>query len=204
MERPSTRSTQHRPRRPSPVPRPTVPVGQGAAGTVYRVRTGRTPPPLPRVLRRLSAARLTGLGGGLLTTGAMLVTGALDSALLNSSPAAYGMCFLLACTTCALMVRPAEWMAAPVGVPIAFAVGAVPVGDGAGGLTGQLMGLVGFLSLQAGWLYGGTLLATLVALVRRMSWIRQRKLARIAQRKRPSRPPRSPRCSPAAQARPRR
>ncbi len=165
---------------------------------------GRTPPRLPRVLRRLSAARLTGLGGGLLTTGAMLVTGALDSALLAGSPAAYGGCFLLACAACALMIRPAEWLAAPVAVPIAFAVGAVPVDDGTRGLAGQLMGLVSFLSLQAGWLYGGTLLAALVALVRRLAWIRQRKLARIAQRKRPSRPPRSPRCSPAAQARPRR
>lgn len=182
------------------MPRPAVPVGQDSGGTVYRAGSGRTPPPLLRALRRLPAARLTGLGSGLLTTAAMLAVGWLNSALLGGSPGVYGVFFLLASVACALWVRPAELVTAPVSVPIAFAVGAVPVDDGAEGFGGRLMALVGFLSLQAGWLYAGTLLAALIALVRRMVWLRRRKSART----RPSRPPRSPRCSPAERARPRR
>ncbi|QTE00641.1 hypothetical protein S1361_25135 [Streptomyces cyanogenus] len=37
------------------------------------------------------------------------------------------------------------------------------------------MGLVTGLATQAGWLYGGTLTAGLIALVRRVRWVRRRR-----------------------------
>ncbi|MFD0382659.1 DUF6542 domain-containing protein [Streptomyces stramineus] len=95
-------------------------------------------------------------------------------------------------------------MTAPVTAPIAFAAGAVPLTGGSGGLAGHAMGLVTLLSLNAGWLYSGTLLAALVALIRRIALIKRRARERTRQRRRPSRPPRSPRCSEDERARSRR
>ncbi|MFI9205333.1 DUF6542 domain-containing protein [Streptomyces sp. NPDC053048] len=199
MEQPSTRIPQRKVRRGSPVPRPAVPVGQRRADAPRRPRPRRPAPPL---VRRLPAPRLTGLGSGLLTTLAMLGVGALDAWALGGSARVYGVFFVLASAACALWVRPAELMTAPVSVPIAYAIGAVPVSDGTGGFGSRVMSLVTMLSLNAGWLYSGTLLAALIALVRRIVLIRLRRRAR--KRQRPSRPPRSPRCSPAERARPRR
>lgn len=194
MEQPSTRIPQRKVRRGSPVPRPAAPVGQrrDPAGTpVRRGRPGRSAVPLSR----LPAARLTGLGSGLLTALAMLGVGALDALLLGGSPEVYGVFFLIGAAACALWVRPAELMTAPVSVPIAYAVGAVPLGESTEGVAGRLMSMVTLLSLTAGWLYAGTLLAALIALVRRVLLIRTRRRARNRLRQRPSRRPRSPRCS---------
>ncbi|MFG2180606.1 DUF6542 domain-containing protein [Streptomyces abikoensis] len=199
MEQPSTRIPQGKVRRGSPVPRPAAPPGQRRGATVRGPATGRS----PSALDRLPAARLTGLGSGLLTALGMLTIGGLD-ALVGGSPRIYGVFFLLGSAACALWVRPAELMTAPVSVPIAFAVGALPLSDGTGGLGGRVMSLVTLLSLNAGWLYAGTLLATLIALVRRVFLVRLRRRERLRQRQRPSRPPRSPRCSPAERGRPRR
>ncbi|GAA0391612.1 DUF6542 domain-containing protein [Streptomyces luteireticuli] len=204
MEQPGARISQNKVRRAAPVPRPAAPVGQGGRPPAGRARTGRPPHPVARALRRTQDLRLTGLGNGLLTTLAMLGAGELDALLAHGSPPLYGVLFVLCCAVCALSVRPAELVAAPVAVPIAFAVGALPVVGGAGGLAGRAMGLVSFLSLQAAWLYAGTLLAVLITFVRRIAVVRHRRLARAQQRRRPSRPPRSPRCSPAEQARSRR
>ncbi|MFI0737120.1 DUF6542 domain-containing protein [Streptomyces sp. NPDC021100] len=208
MEQPGARITQHRIRRTAPVPRPAAPVGQGRAAPAGRERAGRTPPPLLRALRRDQRdqpVRLTGLGSGLLAVVAMLVAGVLVARLAAGSPIAYGVLFTLCCAVCALGVRPAELVAAPVSAPIAFAAGALPVTAataGSGGLGGRAMALVGFLSLQAGWLYGGTLLAALIVLGRRVRLVRRRRADGRAQaRRRPSRPPRSPRRSPAQRAR---
>ncbi|RLU99508.1 hypothetical protein CTZ27_16180 [Streptomyces griseocarneus] len=170
-------------------------MGRGETATVYRARSARTPPPL-----RAPTARLTGLGSGLLTTVVMLAVGSLSS-LVGAPPTVYGFFFLLASAACALWVRTADLVTAPVTAPIAFAVGAVPLSDGPDTFGGHVMGLVTVLSLHAGWLYSGTLLAALIALVRRMAVIRQRRLERVRQRRRPSRPPRSPRCSAAERAR---
>ncbi|GAA2719853.1 MULTISPECIES: DUF6542 domain-containing protein [Streptomyces] len=183
------------------MPRPSAPVGQrhGAAR-----EHERHPGPGPRpVLRRLPAARLTGLGSGLLTTLAMLAAGYLDS-LVGGSPRLYGGCFLLAAAACALWVRPVDLMTAPVSVPIAYAVGAIPLSDASGGFVGRVMSLVTMLSLSAAWLYSGTLLAGLIALCRRIALIRVRRRERRQQRQQPSRPPRSPRCSADGRGRPRR
>ncbi|MEU4208736.1 DUF6542 domain-containing protein [Streptomyces sp. NPDC026206] len=197
MEQPSTRIPQRKVRRGSPVPRPAAPVGQREGGAFRRARPGRSGPPAGR----LPALRLTGLGSGLLTSLAMLSIGAGDSALLGGNAQVYGVFFVLASAACALWVRPADLMTAPVSVPIAFAVGAVPLSDGTNGFGGRVMSLVTLLSLNAGWLYAGTLLAALIALVRRIMLIRTRRRARIQLRKQPSRPPRSPRCSPAERGR---
>ncbi|MCF3105688.1 hypothetical protein IPZ58_29435 [Streptomyces roseoverticillatus] len=204
MEQPSTRTPRGKARRVPPVPRPAAPVGQGAAAGLRRPRGGPSAAQL-RGLGRLPAPRLTGLGSGLLTTLWMLGTGWLDSRA-GGSPGFYGICFLLAGTVCALWVRPADLATAPVAAPIAFAVGAVPLVDAGSGVGSRVMGLVTLLSLNAGWLYAGTLLTALVALTRRIALVRRRKQARLRrlQRQRPSRPPRSPHCSPAQQARSRR
>ncbi|WP_171163862.1 DUF6542 domain-containing protein [Streptomyces sp. I05A-00742] len=204
MEQPGARITQHKVRRAAPVPRPAAPVGQGRAAPAGRDRAGRTPPQLLRALRRDQPVRLTGLGSGLLAVLAMLTAGLLVARLAGGSPAAYGVLFVLCCVVCALGVRPAELVAAPVGAPIAFAVGAVPVTAVAGGPGARVMAMVSFLSLQAGWLYGGTLLCALIVLGRRVVLVRRRRLARVQARRRPSRPPRSPRRSPAERARSRR
>ncbi|MEV5242199.1 DUF6542 domain-containing protein [Streptomyces cinnamoneus] len=197
MEQPSTRIPQRKVRRGSPVPRPSAPLGQRQGGAPRRPRPGR-PAPSPD---RPPAPRLTGLGSGLLTALAMLGIGVADSALLGGSARVYDVFFVLGSAACALWVRPAEVMTAPVSVPIAFAVGVLPLSDGTGGFGTRLMSLVTLLSLNAGWLYAGTLLAALIALVRRVLLIKARRRARAQLRKRPSQHPRSPRCSPDERAR---
>ncbi|WP_262703524.1 MULTISPECIES: DUF6542 domain-containing protein [Streptomyces] len=176
-------------RAPRPAARRTGPSGAAAA--------------LPAVLRRvrglsLPDPRLTGLGAGLLTTLAMLGVGCLDALLLSGSPTVYSVLFLPACAACGLWVRPADLLAAPVTAPLAYTVGLLPINEGSAGFSGQTVGVFTALSLQAGWLYAGTLLTVVIVLVRRAVLVTRR---RRQQRPRPSRHPRSPRCSEAAPAR---
>ncbi|MEU2063013.1 DUF6542 domain-containing protein [Streptomyces sp. NPDC013455] len=124
---------------------------------------------------RLPNPRLTGLGSGLFCVAAMFVLGYLDQLFLGASLTLYGMLFLLVCVLTAVWVRAGDVLTAPVVVPIAFAVGLLPVADGSGGLAGSLMALFTGLATQAGWLYGGTLAAGLIVLVRRVRWVRQRR-----------------------------
>jgi hypothetical protein len=86
----------------------------------------------------------------------------------------YGVLFLPVCLLTALWMRKGDLTAPPVVVPIAFAVGLLPVADGSG-LFGRLMGLVTALATQAGWLYGGTLVAGVVATVRKVAVLRRRR-----------------------------
>lgn len=117
--------------------------------------------------------RLTGLGGGLFCGAVMLVLGLLTEVLFGASLTVYGVLFLPVCVLTALWVREGDLLIAPVVVPIAFAVGLVPVADeGSGSMPDRLMGLVTGLATQAGWLYGGTLLAGVVVLVRRVRRVR--------------------------------
>jgi hypothetical protein len=120
--------------------------------------------------------RLTGLGGGLFCTALMFVLGCLDRLLFSASLTVYGVLFLPVCLLTALWVRKGDVATPPVVVPIAFAVGLLPVADSSGGLLGRLMGLVTALATQAGWLYGGTLIAGVVATVRKVSVMRRRRL----------------------------
>ena len=121
--------------------------------------------------------RLTGLGSGLFCAGVMFLLGALSSALFGSSLTAYGVLFLPVSVLTALWVRRGDLMTAPVVVPIAFAVGLLPVADGEDGTGGTLMGLVTALATQAGWLYGGTLLAGLIVIARRIRLVHRRRTA---------------------------
>lgn len=114
--------------------------------------------------------RLTGLGGGLFCAAVMFVLGCLDQFLFGASLTVYGVLFLPVCALTAVWIRRGDLLTAPVVVPIAFAVGLFPVADdGGGGLGNRLMGLFTSLATQAGWLYGGTLIAGVIATVRKIS-----------------------------------
>lgn len=119
--------------------------------------------------------RLTGLGGGLFCTAAMFLLGCLDHLLFGGSLTVYGVLFLPVCVLTALWMRGGDLLTAPVVVPIAFAVGLFPVADGGTGFLSRMMGLVTGLATQAGWLYGGTLVAGVIVLVRRVRWVRRRR-----------------------------
>ncbi|WP_432194843.1 DUF6542 domain-containing protein [Streptomyces sp. bgisy027] len=135
------------------------------------------PAPAPQPVRRFPDSRLTGLGSGLFCAAVMLVLGCLDS-LLFGSLTLYSVLFLPVCVLTAVWVREGDLPTAPVAVPIAFAVGLLPLGEGGGGFSGHLMGLVSALATEAGWLYGGTLIAGLVVLVRRVRLVARRVAAR--------------------------
>lgn len=140
----------------------------GAPGAAAGKPTGRPVPPVVLALRRLPQPRLTGLGAGLFASAVMLTLGFLDRLLLDGSPVVYGLLFLPVSALTALWVRAADLVTAPIGVPIAFAVGVVPIAGGTGGFGGQAMAIVTALAVHAGWLYGGTLVAGLIASVRKV------------------------------------
>ncbi|XIE80032.1 DUF6542 domain-containing protein [Streptomyces sp. SBR177] len=200
---------QHRTRKPQPrrsVPGraqgPVTPPGalvEGAA--VYRVaarprpgrpRLERPAPPVVVALRRLPNPRLTGLGAGLFASAVMLVIGFLDWLVLDGSPLAFGLLFLPVSALTALWVRTADLVTAPISVPIAFAVGVVPISGGTGGVGGQAMALVTALAVHAGWLYGGTLVAGVIASVRKVRDMGRRQRAAAAGVGKPVRPVRRP------------
>lgn len=154
--------------------------GTPGAPLPAQARGGRTPvarrpaPPVVRTLRQFPNPRLTGLGGGLFCMALMFALGSLDSLLFGSSLTAYGVLFVPASVLTAVWIRRADLLTAPVIVPIAFVVGLIPVAESGGGTSGRLMGLFTALATQAGWLYGGTLVAGLIALVRRIRMMRRR------------------------------
>ncbi|WP_079154323.1 DUF6542 domain-containing protein [Streptomyces subrutilus] len=168
MEQYRTRPAPHSQRPPAQRrgPRPATLPAQG----------GRDP--LPTYGRRTPRPRLTGLGGGLFACAGMLLAGGLCWLLFGSSLFVYGLLFLPVAAATALWVRPADLITAPITVPIAFAAGVWPISGGSGGFGGQLMGLVSALSLHAGWLYAGTLVAALIAVVRKAVLIGKRRLPR--------------------------
>ncbi|MFG2294826.1 DUF6542 domain-containing protein [Streptomyces sp. NPDC048603] len=164
MEQYRVRSDHHPAQRrlqrpPAPPAQRRPPAATGGAAVRPRPRPGG-PGRLPR-------PRLTGLGGGLFACAAMVLAGGIDWLIFDVSLIAYGVLFLPVAAVTALWVRPADLITAPVSVPIAFAVGVWPIAGGSGGIGGQVMGVVTALSLHAGWLYAGTLVAALIALARR-------------------------------------
>ncbi|WP_418958890.1 DUF6542 domain-containing protein [Streptomyces tritici] len=197
MEQPKTRPPQRRAFADGAAvyPVPARPGGRPvrAAGAAARPRPARpaavpaAPAPL---LRRLPNPRLTGLGAGLFASAAMLVLGFLDALLLDGSPLAYGLLFLPVSALTALWVRTADLVTAPISVPIAFAVGVVPISGGSGGAGGRTMAVVTALAVHAGWLYGGTLIAGLITCVRKVRDMgrRQRAAATAAARRAGARP----------------
>ncbi|MBT2438877.1 hypothetical protein J7E93_01790 [Streptomyces sp. ISL-36] len=183
---------QHRTSQPQGRRRPQTPLTPPGAlvegASVYRVaaRTGqpgrgrveravpvrpvraRPVPPVVLAVRRLPNPRLTGLGAGLFASATMLVLGFLDWLILDGQPIVYGLLFLPVSALTALWVRTADLVTAPISVPIAFAVGVVPISGGTAGFGGQAMAVVTALAVHAGWLYGGTLVAGLIASVRKV------------------------------------
>ncbi|MEU7567733.1 DUF6542 domain-containing protein [Streptomyces fradiae] len=131
-------------------------------------------------VRRLPQPRLTGLGGGLFAASAMLLVGCLDWLLFDGSPLVYGLLFLPVSAATALWVRGADLVTAPISVPIAFAVGVMPIAGGEGGFGGHAMALVTALAVHAGWLYGGTLVAGLITCVRKVRLMGRRQRAAAA------------------------
>ncbi|MEU3774808.1 DUF6542 domain-containing protein [Streptomyces sp. NPDC032472] len=124
--------------------------------------------PRPAAGRRLPRPMLTGLGGGLFACVSMTLVAGFVWLFFDGSLFGYGLLFLPVAAATALWVRPADLITAPIAAPIAFAVGVWPISGGSGGGFGaQLMGIVTALSLHAGWLYGGTLVAALIAVGRK-------------------------------------
>ncbi|MYR96731.1 MULTISPECIES: DUF6542 domain-containing protein [unclassified Streptomyces] len=156
---------------------------QGAFGenaTVYRAAGSvggrvRAVPPVLLALKRFPNPRLTGIGAGLFAALTMFVLACLDRLLFDSSELVYGLLFLPVSALTALWVRPADLVTAPISVPIAFAVGVFPISGGSEGFGGQTMALVTALAVHAGWLYGGTLIAGLIATVRKVRYLRARR-----------------------------
>ncbi|MFD1274009.1 DUF6542 domain-containing protein [Streptomyces kaempferi] len=111
----------------------------------------------------------------------MFVLACLDELLFGASPVLYGVLFLPVCALTALWVRRGDLVSAPVVVPIAFAFGLLPLAGGGGGLSGRLMGLVTALATQAGWLYGGTLVAGVISTVRKARQMTRRAAWRRSQ-----------------------
>ncbi|MFJ2898324.1 DUF6542 domain-containing protein [Streptomyces sp. NPDC087218] len=153
----------------------------------------RPVPPVVLALRRLPNPRLTGIGAGLFAAASMLVLSCLDLLLLDGSPVVFGALFLPVSALTALWVRPADLVTAPIIVPIAFTVGVVPIAGGTGGFGGRTMAVVTALAVHAGWLYGGTLVAGVIATVRKVRLMRQRRrrLLLAAQTARPGQAARS-------------
>ncbi|WP_206278490.1 DUF6542 domain-containing protein [Streptomyces fungicidicus] len=192
MEQPRTRPTQYgrygtrrdRPAKPARPPLPPQAARAAGGGVVRASRPARLPqrgPAPPPAARRLPNPRLTGLGSGLFCGLVMLLLGLVTEALFGASPTVYGVLFLPVCVLTALWVREGDLLIAPVVVPIAFAVGLVPVADeGGGGTLDRLMGMVTGLATQAGWLYGGTLVAGVLVIARRVRRVRavNRRVAR--------------------------
>ncbi|MET9136338.1 DUF6542 domain-containing protein [Streptomyces parvulus] len=197
MEQHRTRPAQYGPRRSRaplppqgrggaaaarPVGRPPVPraaAGPGRAATPRDPGRPESPPARAvRALRSMPNPRLTGLGSGLFCAAVMVLLGYLDDLLFGASLTVYGVLFVPVCLLTAVWVRRGDLLTAPIVVPIAFAVGLVTVAEtGDGGVGGRLMGIVTALATEAGWLYGGTLVAGVTVLVRRIRLVRRRAAA---------------------------
>ncbi|MBV1938653.1 DUF6542 domain-containing protein [Streptomyces sp. BV286] len=183
MEQHRTRPPQSQPsRRGTPLP---PQAGRGGARTARQAgagvpRTAAPVSPLVQAVRRFPNPRLTGLGSGLFCAASMFALACLVQLLFGASLVVYGVLFLPVCALTAVWVRRADLVTAVVAVPIAFAVGLLPIADSGGGIGGRLMGLVTALATHAGWLYGGTLVAGLIVTVRKVRMMSRR----AAQRRR--------------------
>lgn len=107
------------------------------------------------------------LGSGVVIFAISLLGAVLDAWLLGGPDVLFGVAFLAACCFAATRARPGDLTAAPASAPIAFAAALLLTDSGSGGgLPSHVVGLATSLALHAGWLYGGTGLAAVVAVVR--------------------------------------
>ncbi|WP_063798084.1 DUF6542 domain-containing protein [Streptomyces sp. 150FB] len=175
---------QHRTRPPQRRQQPQAPLAQaGAAAQAsgasrFSLTSAGRGAQVASGPRGLPNPRLTGLGAGLFAMATMVGIGFLDQLLLDGEPVVYAVLFLFVSALTALWVRTADLVTAPISVPIAFACGTVPIAAGSGGLGGQAMAVVTSLAMHAGWLYGGTLIAGLIASVRKVRQMGRRQRAR--------------------------
>ncbi|WP_371577186.1 DUF6542 domain-containing protein [Streptomyces sp. NBC_01314] len=132
----------------------------------------------------MPSPRLTDLGCGVFCGVSMFALACLDRLLFGASPVLYGVLFLLVSALTAVWVRGGDLASAPVVVPIAFAFGLPLLAEGEGGLAGHLMALVTALATQAGWLYGGTLVAGVIVTVRKLRLMARRAAERERKRER--------------------
>jgi hypothetical protein len=142
------------------------------------VPSGRRAVPFVAALRGLPSPRLTGLGAGLFAAVSMVFLGFVDELVFGGSAVFFGVMFLPVCAATALWVGTADLVSAPIAVPIAFALGTVPVSGGTGGFATQAMAVVTSLAMHAGWLYGGTLVAGVIASVRKLRQMARRQSER--------------------------
>ncbi|MEE1927763.1 DUF6542 domain-containing protein [Streptomyces sp. TRM 70351] len=183
------------------LPRPAREGGRRGArdGAPRRAAVLRRPPPERGKLggpggtaSRPPGLRLTALGSGVLTVAVMLLLGGLVRLVLDGSPGVYGLLFLLVGPASALWVRPADGLTTPIVAPIAYAAGLLVLTGGGDGFAGWVMAIVTALAVEAGWVYGGTLLTAIAALVRRAMRAAARRREREEARGRPPQP-RTPR-----------
>ncbi|NYI08057.1 DUF6542 domain-containing protein [Allostreptomyces psammosilenae] len=110
--------------------------------------------------------RLTPSGVGVLLVLVSVGAAWLDRLVFDGPGVLFGLVFVLTSAWCAARVRDADLAAAPIAAPLAFALALVATSGGAG-LAGRVLALVSALSELAGWLYGGTAVCVLLALLRR-------------------------------------
>lgn len=153
---------------------------EAAALYQAQLRFPLVPAPVTDAFSWLPRARLTALGSGLLSVVLMLLAGAGDKWLLDSSPTVYGCAFVAVCVACAAWVRPTELIAGPVSVPLAFTAGLFFISGGSGGqgIVERLTNLFPVLAVNAGWLYAGTLVAVLVVTIRKIALMVQQSRVR--------------------------
>lgn len=108
----------------------------------------------------------------------MLLLGLLDRLLLGASLTVYGVLFLPVSLLAAVWVRRSDLVTVPVVVPIAFTLGLASLGGRGDGFGDRAAGLFTALATEAGWLYGGTLIAGVVVTARKVRMMRRRVAAR--------------------------
>ena len=113
----------------------------------------------------------------------MMGFGWLEGALFGGAPVVYGVLFVLVSAVGALWVRPSELYAAPAIAPLAYTLGLFFAGGSGDGAAGVLQNVFTSLALHAVWLYAGTLIATLIVLVRKVVLLFQRRQRRKAGKK---------------------
>lgn len=160
--RESARSVPPRPRTPRPEPGRPGP-GSGPGGS----RSGGRPDGSTGV------GPLTGLGVSLVLVAACVVGALLDLFLVGGPAWALVALYIAACGYTAARVRPADWFAALVAPPLAFAAAVivlaqlVPQSFGSG-LLGTAATTLELLAGKAKALYFGAALSAVILLVRRL------------------------------------